>query len=291
MVKPRVPLRRFYATNGAKDAHSRVGLHPWPSSAKPGPYELFQMEQSAQNASRLEFNKALKSTHSKYVKVYHPDVNHSIEILHSSGRKLTSDEKRARFDQVQTAYELLRDPKRRLAYNKYKDTAWEGYNAQTNPGTFNAFRYANAHRNKYDFNRDEAFWTAGTWEDYYRMRYQRAPPTQEEFDKNKYKILAGVLAVAAIAVTLQVMLAVERTNEFRRHERLLNLRSQQQLDQAHDNYGVGESKLQRLHRFLLQRRVQLGLSDEKKEEMRREDGRILTQYARKQVEKLPEETG
>lgn len=249
------------------------------------------MEKTAQNAPRLEFNKALKATHSKYVKVYHPDVSHGITILHSSGRELTPEEKRARFDQVQTAYELLRDPRRRLAYNKYKDTAWEGYNKQSNPGTFNAFRYANAHRAKYDFNRDEAFWTAGTWEDYYRMRYQSAPPTQEEFDRNKYKILAGVLAVATIAVALQVMLAVERTNEFRRKERLLNLRSQQQLDQAHDNYGAGETRLQRLHRFLLQRRVQSELSEEKKEEMRREDGRILTQYAQKQVERLPEKWG
>ena len=233
----------------------------------------------------LEFNKILKKIYSNYVKIYHPDVSSNIEILDAKLRPLTQQMKRDRFDQIMAAYDLLKDPRRRMAYNRYKDTTWESYNPQTSP--FDAYRMANAHRKKYDFQHDEEFWRAGTWEDYYKMKYKRKPPTREEFDKNKYKILAGVLAVAGLVFSLQMTLAVNKTKEIKLQVTIENLKSLQDLQRSNDNYGDDTTRFMRLKRFLLQRRSAFVNDDEANlEQLRDEDRKLLTKYAQQQVGKF-----
>lgn len=278
-------LRRFATAGEPIDHHSKHSLHPWPKSKKPTPYEIFQIDDKDQNLSVLEFNKILKKKYTSYVKIYHPDVASKIDILDSKQNTLTPQMKRNRFDEIMNAYELLKDPRRRVAYNKFKDTTWDTYSPQA--GSFDAYRLANAHRKKYNFENDEEFWRAGTWEDYYNMKFKRTPPTREELDKNKYKILAGVLAVAGLTLCLQLMLAFNKSYEVSRETALLNLKALRDLQQSTDNYGEGRTPFQRLKRFLLYRRSTFASQDEARlRDLEEQDRQLLVKYAQQQVSKF-----
>lgn len=279
-------LRCYATASDPVDHHSKYNLHPWPLSKKPTPYEIFAINTKNENLSTLEFNKILKKVYSNYVKIYHPDISNNIEILDQNKKPLTSQMKRDRFDQIMAAYDLLKDPRRRIAYNRYNSTTWETtYNPQA--GSFEAYRLANAHRKKYDFHNDEQFWQAGTWEDYYNMRFQRKPPTKEELEKNKYKILAGVLAVTTLVFSLQMMLSFNKSKEMKRQLALSNLKSMQELQRSSDNYGLDTTRFLRLKRFLLQRRSSfINADDVDLEQLKDEDRKLLRKYAQQQVEKF-----
>ncbi|KSA03700.1 uncharacterized protein AC631_00512 [Debaryomyces fabryi] len=278
-------IRKYATASEPIDHHSKHNLQPWPTSKKPTPYEIFHIDQKDENLSVLEFNKILKKIHSSYVKIYHPDISSNIEILDSKQQPLTPQMKRDRFDQIMTAYELLKDPRRRTAYNRYKGTSWDSYQPQGN--SFESYRMANAHRKKYNFENDEEFWRAGTWEDYYNMKFKRKPPTKEELDKNKYKILAGVLTVATLVCGLEIMLALNKTKEMNRQITLLSLRSMQDLQRSNDNYGEGTTRFLRIRRFLLQRRSAFNNEDEVNlEKLKAEDRKLLAKYAQQQVDKF-----
>mmetsp|Transcript_1069 Transcript_1069/g.1076 ORF Transcript_1069/g.1076 Transcript_1069/m.1076 type:complete len:299 (-) Transcript_1069:90-986(-) len=280
-----IMIRKYATASEPIDHHSKHNLHPWPNSKKPTPYEIFHIDSKDENLSVLEFNKILKRIHSSYVKIYHPDISSNIEILDSKQRPLTQQMKRDRFDQIMTAYELLKDPRRRTAYNRYKGTSWDSYQPQSN--SFESYRMANAHRKKYNFENDEEFWRAGTWEDYYKMKFKRKPPTKEELDKNKYKILVGVLAVATLACGLEIMLALNKTKEMNRQITLLNLKSMQDLQRSTDNYREGTTRFLRIRRFLLQRRSAfINEDDVNLEQLKAEDRKLLAKYAQQQVDKF-----
>ena len=286
-IRSNLIMVRTYATASEPiDHHSKNNLQPWPTSKKPTPYEIFQIDPKDENLSVLEFNKILKRIHSSYVKIYHPDISSNIEILDSKQQPLTQQMKRDRFDQIMTAYELLKDPRRRTAYNRYKSTSWDSYLTQKST-SWDSYRMANAHRQKYKFENDEEFWRAGTWEDYYKMKFKRKPPTKEEMDKNKYKILAGVLAVVGLTCGLEVMLALNKTKEVQRQNTLLNLRSMQDLQRSQDNYGNDTTRFLRIRRFLLQRRSAFVNADDANfEKLKNEDSRVLRKYAQQQVDKF-----
>lgn len=106
------------------------------------------------------------------------------------------------------------------------------------------------------------------------MKYLREPPTMEELEANKWKILKWVVAFAAVYLALQMMLAVERAKEFNRQTYLMNLQANAQLA---DLYGDGDlTQLGRIKRFLVHR--SLTLPDE--ERMRVND-EMLVKYAQK----------
>lgn len=272
---------RTYATLRAVD-HTQYGLHAWPLLKKPLPHEIFAV-QDAKN--RLDFERTLRKTYQNYVKLYHPDVASQHEIHGAKGGVLSAEQKRARFDAIQQAYEILKDPRQRAAYNRAQTTTFEQYQGGAS-GLFDAYRKANAHRPKYSYENDPKFWQAGTWEDYYNMRYGRPAPTREEWEKNKWSILWKVLAVASIVVTLQIMLALQRTDEFNRQTRLRNLRANADLTAAYDNYQEGFSRFQRIRRFLLYRR--LGLPDRDMDGLKLEENDLLTKYAQERVKKIGE---
>lgn len=284
---PRAVLRTYATSTVLHDDHHRkYDLHPWPKSKKPTPYEIFNLDSSSLTLSTLELNKLLKGCYVKYVKIYHPDVCKNLKLLDDKGREISDEAKRQRYDQIQYAYDVLKDPRRRIAYSRYQSLSWEQYGQHKS--SFEAYRMANAHRKQYDFQRDEQFWKAGTWEDYYRMRYNKKPPTQEEFDKNKYKILAGVLAVAAVVVTLQIMTALDHAEQYREQVRLKHLHNGQLLRESLENYGQGTTPLLRLRRFLSSRRATLaGQADQQKlDELRENDHQIVQKYAQQRLASL-----
>lgn len=271
-------LRRYATT------HSQYSLHQWPKGVTPSPHEIFSFPENP--VSRAAYDKALKAMYQKYVKIYHPDAALQRDIIDDhTGKMLSPEQKRARFSAVQSAYELLKDPRNRIAFKRYENTSWADYK-RGKTTNFEAFRMANAHRKKYAYENDPQFWQAGTWEDYYQMRYNRPAPTQEEWDRNKWSILYGVLAVLAIVAALQVMLALEKTDEFNRQTRLMNLRAKADLSSAYENHLEGISSFQRVRRFLLFRRSSLKARDEEEDKAQKlEENEILTRYARDQLQK------
>ncbi|SGZ54193.1 CIC11C00000003296 [Sungouiella intermedia] len=276
--------KRFASTSSRRVVeHSHYDLHAWPRAKKPSPHEIFNiLGGEGDFANRQEYEKSVKSTYQKFVKVYHPDVCSNHDVV-ERGHSLLVEQKRQRFDDIQNAYEILRDPSKSSAYRKYQTTSWDDYQ-RGKTGSFDAYRMANAHRKKYAYENDPKFWHAATWEDYYQMRYGRAAPTREEWEKNKWNILWKVLAVASVVVVLQIMLALERTHEFNRQTRLMNLRANADLADAYDNYGESRSQFQRIRRFLLYRRLALESRDD--QELRQEESDMLTNYAKQRVSKL-----
>lgn len=269
--------------------HHKYSLPPWPKGKDPTPYEIFHIEESEKSLSTLEFNKVIKARYMKYVKVYHPDVSKHTEILdRKTGRVFTSERKRYRFDMIVNAYEILKDPKRRLAYRKYDEALWQNYDPKKHEGTFNAYRQANAHRGQYGFGKDETFWHAATWEDYYRMKHGRAPPSMEELEKNKWKILWAVLAVMTLTGTVQTMWALDRANEYVRSLNMRHNLAAEQYERARDNYGEGDGQLDRVKRFLVNRRAN---SDDPLvlEARETDDNELLVTYAQKRVAKWSDE--
>ncbi|KAG7192535.1 J domain-containing protein 1 [Scheffersomyces spartinae] len=265
--------------------HLNFNLPPWPKGKDPTPYEIFHIEESEKKLSTLEFNKLIKTRYMKYVKVYHPDVCKHSEILdRKTGNSFSLERKRQRFDMVVNAYDVLKDPKRRLAYIRYDEALWQNYDPKKHEGTFNAYRQANAHRRQYGFSHDETFWHAATWEDYYRMKHGRAPPSMEELEKNKWKILWGVLAIMTLTGTVQTMWALDRANDYIRTLNLKHSLASEQYELAKDNYGEGDGQLDRVKRFLVNRRA--NFDDPQFLEARETgDNELLTTYARKRVTK------
>lgn len=258
---------RFYATSGdlrrdrfAKlDPHTKFGLPPWPNSNNPSPKELFSFE----TLNTPDFDLRVKRIYQSYVKIYHPDVSKNVEIMDPvSNLPLTAELKRQRFDQVSNCYNILRDPLRRNAYWRFENSS-TNYSQSTRSArpqtqlesSFQRYRKAAAGNRAYNFQNDEAFWKAATWEDYYRMRHKKEPPTAEEIEKNKYKILACVVFIGFLSTALQYIVAAKRTDDFHTQQALMNLKQEDHLNGSRNNFDYGEgSQPDRLKRFLILRR-------------------------------------
>ncbi|EDK42710.1 conserved hypothetical protein [Lodderomyces elongisporus NRRL YB-4239] len=280
-----------YATlaDGPVDHHKRLDLHDWPSSKNPTAYEVFGLTSKDVGMSNLELHKIIKQKYVKLVKLYHPDT--SLDLIDEYGDKMSEKTKRKRFDLIQESYDILKNPRRRGAYNRFQTTHWEQQgpvNRERGPdgqpyttASFEAFRRANAHRTRFDFKRNEEFWSAGTWNDYYQMKYKRPPPTKEEFEKNKYKILAGVLAVGFLAFALQIMGAIDRTNQYLAETHRMNLQSMKDLNQSYAG-GAGNldeySEAENVRKFLISRRSTIRLKQEEK----RNDGSDIDFFAERE---------
>lgn len=271
------PFLRPASSSSIQDHHTKFELPPWPKSKDPAPVDIFHLSTNDFKLSQRDFNKHIKTIYNKYLKIYHPDILNQQSIYDENQKLMTDPMKRARFDSIQQAYEILRDPKRRVAYSRSQNTSWESYSKTQS--SFDAYRMANAHRKQYDFKQDEDFWKAGTWEDYYNMKYGRAPPTQEEFDKNKYKILIGVLTIAAITTSIQLMLAFENYNNTKYQLQLQDLALMQDSNNNYNLRGELNTRFSSIRRMLLHRRS--GIEDDELLRVREEeDARVLTEYAR-----------
>ncbi|KAI5951616.1 JID1 [Candida jiufengensis] len=293
---------RKYATSVPQDDepmnhHKRLDLHDWPTTKNPTPYEIFGLSSQDIGMSTIELNKIIKLKYIKFVKIYHPDT--SLQHQDSESNVLSDDIKRKRFDLIQQSYDILRDARRRSAYNRFKTTSWEQqgkYQPNPNPWSkenFETYRRANAHRSRYDFNKDEAFWTAGTWNDYYQMKYQRSPPTKEEMEKNKYKILFGVVAFGVLAFSLQFMNAIDKTNQYILDTHKMNLKSMKDLNESYTGNDISNidnySQASTIKRFLLSRRSTMQSKrkndDDPFSNEEPSDHELLVKYAKGRVNK------
>lgn len=86
------------------------------------------------------------------------------------------------------------------------------------------------------------------------MRHKREPPSAEEIERSKYRILAAVLVVGFLLALLQYMLALKRTDNYYAEQALMNLQANNQIEDSKRNLNYGEEQPDRLKRFLLLRR-------------------------------------
>lgn len=255
----RISLRRY-----GVDHHARHNLKPWPRKSNPLPHELYQ---SLPKYGDSEYPKKLKQTYQKYVKIYHPDISQNTVILNEMSQPISEQEKRHRFDCIQRAYETLKNP------NNY----------DMNQNAYRDFKSTKVHHKMYE--RSDKFYQASNWEDLYELRFGRKPPSEEEINANKYKILIGVLLVMSLTTGLQVMLAIDKTNEVHNQTAILNLQSMKAMNDSYENFDEGDSRLQRMKRFLLWRRSGIlnkdeSLNKEKENQLKSEDDQVLKDFAR-----------
>lgn len=276
-------IRRFYGTVNIQEFHNRHQLLPWPKSKDPSPQEIFHLSDQDFNLSPKQFNSRIKPIYNKYLKIYHPDICYNYEITNEQGKLMSNDIKRSRFDDIQQAYDILKDPYRRAAYGKSITISWEDH--QRNASSFESYRMANAHRRQYDFKNDEQFWKAATWEDYYKMKYNRKPPTKQEFEKNKVKILIGVLVVMVISTIIQVMLALDKSARQQREIQLQNLRLLKELPNNYDLQGETPSRFSSIRRFLLHRRSTMG-DQQQLRQAEIDDNALLTDLAQREINRI-----
>jgi hypothetical protein len=261
----RAHVVRDYATSGdfrkerleRMDPHAKYGIHPWPQSNNPSPKEIFGFR----DLNSPDFDKNIKRMYQNYVKIYHPDVSAKLPIHNAEGQLLSAELKRQRYDQIANAYNILRDPHRRHAYwrfenstSNYSQSARSARPMTQLESSFQRFRQATANKKAHNYMNNEAFWQAATWEDYYRMRHKREPPSAEEIERSKYRILAAVLVVGFLLALLQYMLALKRTDNYYAEQALMNLQANNQIEDSKRNLNYGEEQPDRLKRFLLLRR-------------------------------------
>ncbi|RKP28420.1 hypothetical protein METBISCDRAFT_25018 [Metschnikowia bicuspidata] len=267
--------RRTYATAHNPISHKSSLLHPWPTALKPTPHEIFGISPNdsyRNNAVRAH----VRATYKKFVKLYHPDLASGNDVVDNAGRLLLAELKRWRFDAIRLAYDSLCNPQTAAPMPRYR----QGFHARPSElkSATHGARYDYAFRKARDLHsstfHNEAFWQAASWEEFYKMKYNREPPTMEQIEENKWKILKWVGAFVAVYLVLQMMLAMEKANEFKRQTRLMNMLAAGHLSDSYANHGLDLTQLGRIKRFLVQRSLSLP------EEVRLADNKdMLIKYA------------
>lgn len=252
------------ASSEEADAEVKRIINAYPKTPNASPYEIM-------NVSNSVTPKDLKKQFYKLAKIYHPDTN-----AHEDKKDTEKDE---RFKKILAAYSLLKNPITKNNYDKYKIGWNDNVNLRTNanmytPGThaYNNFT-SNTHKSNF------TSYETGTWEDRYRGDYgssygyykdsnwssSQTGDLKEEFKKNRKTILLSTVFTLGIYTALQLSLTYlyddDHFNEsissivVNTHER-----SEEDLFHAYTNYGLGDSKQDRINRFLWWRKLTMALN-------------------------------
>lgn len=281
---------RFYATISSEghDKELLKLLHSYPTRHNPSPYEVLDISPDASLA-----NGQLKRKFFGLAKIYHPDsvgaegyplTKSTFFDINSESSKLTKEIKDERFKKVLAAYNLLRNPISKRNYDQYH-VGWEdGINLKTNPNmydpqkaTYDEFVRRSRRANTSGFTSYET----GTWEDKYRAGHGSAygfandgawtaEPSgdfKEEFKKNRKTILLSTILFIGVYFAIQMThlylyddFVGGKYNESLYASATMHEKSERDLFDAYTNYGFGESKDDRINRFLWWRKFTTLLS-------------------------------
>lgn len=238
--------KRCYATERTDESlhtsrNNRLHDPLWPASLYPTPYEIFGIESLQRTKfSTVELNKLKKEYH-KYVKLYHPDLSQSRDILDASNRNklLTVEEKISRFKMISQAYDILTNPNKKNIYDLTRSN-W----SHNGPNNINNSDYTRG------FSSDAAneYWHAGTWEDINNFNMRQANhETEDASHKYVYFWAFGML----ICIEGSVLLTnIENSLIDKKDYGITNQDIEQGLLQSYENYGLDDDKLSRIRRFL-----------------------------------------
>lgn len=263
-------LRRFYASH--LDQETQKIIDSYPTSPHATPYEILNIS----NKDAVT-DKELKRAFFKLAKIYHPDVNRSKEEDDSSISK-----KDERFKKILAAYHLLKNPVTRANYDKY-NLGWnDSSSLRTSPNFYspNSPEYARYARRNSAYSGFTSYET-GTWEDRYRYGYDRAygfkgtsdegwntsetGTFKDEFTKNRKTIFLSIFFTAFVYTSLQLShlyLYDDLIGENYPSNLVVDVheKSEDDLFHAYTNYGLGDTKQDRINRFLWWRQMTMTFS-------------------------------
>lgn len=177
-------------------SNGQPGKLPWPelssATAIPTPYQIFHLEKEAIYSKRRFY---------ELVKVYHPDRYISEQTL-SNQRPLSSAVRNERYRLVVAANDILSDPVKRSAYDRY-GSGWERH------GDFKAPKYSPYHRYhpKWSgFDTDDSPMRNATWEDWERWYQRHGRKKQEPVYCSNGTFLSLVIILAGLAGARQAKL-------------------------------------------------------------------------------------
>lgn len=183
---------RSYADVHSANPPNSHDEHHWPDvsspSALPTPYEIFRLEKSAPYSKQRFY---------ELVKIYHPDRNRH-EGTYCGG--VSHVVKLERYRMIIAAHEILSDPVKRSAYDRY-GTGWNGQPQHGRPR--NSRDHAGGAYRPYGTGPgcDNSPFQNATWEDweqwYARSRDTPRPAKADFMDPNAFAVLVIVLAVIA----------------------------------------------------------------------------------------------
>lgn len=294
-----VARKRFYATaaddtNTNKDSPKKdldpkilKLLHSYPKSANASPYEVLNI--SSSDKHKIEAKK-LKKIFFKLAKIYHPDSSHahgypiSSTFYTPNAVILNQEIKDERFKKILSAYNLLKNPITKANYDKYNIGWNDSTNLRTNPNMYNPSspQYRNNFNGGQFYKSNFTSYETGTWEDRYRYGHETAygfyndknwsssktGDLREEFTKNKKTIFLSILLTFSIYGALQLshiylfddpIGATYNTSTSAEHVGV-HERSENDLFHAYTNYGLGDTKQDRINRFLWWRKLTMAFS-------------------------------
>lgn len=269
-AKVMLRLRSFSTTSA---------LFDYPNSENPSPYEIFGMGPHNLN------QKALKKEYYILAKKYHPDTSNG---NNEETAGLSKEVKDARYRKISNAYEILKNPSRRHAYDRFGQ-GWEG--ARPGPygadgATSNMYNQASTsaagHGPRYSTQSD-GFWGASGWQDYEDLRNHSSKKKQNE----NTTLIGMALVVIAVGVTylqLKRIIDVMEDQYFRVKEQ--NKKLEDSLFWARTNYGFEQGKDDRVTRFLVMRRNSLADEGDYMEAQLSEDNWRRRKMAEKKAKQM-----
>ena len=282
-------FNRYYAQITEPDSNSNLNLNSnklnndieliinsYPTNKNASPYDILNIKSNDSIDP-----KQLKKIFFKFAKIYHPDSNsHSITSINDK----IKDE---RFKKILSAYNLLKNPISKSNYDNYKIGWNDNINLRTNPNMYNpsSYQYRNHNSSNYQSNFYKSNFTSyetGTWEDKYKYGYETAYGFQndkswntskngdwkQEFKDNKRTIILSTLLTLTIYGCLQLthlyfyddLIGEEYNKSLSSSNISVHEKSEDDLFHAYTNYGLGDTKQDRINRFLWWRKLSMSFS-------------------------------
>lgn len=280
---------RGYATPADADVRDQELLdllHSYPAGKGASPYEYLGYK----SPKHFDARKLKKRFH-QLAKIYHPDSSsfdgislkkQTFFLTNENGEaaaRLTQVVKSQRFKKILSAYTLLKNPMTRSNYDNYA-VGWEdnssGLHCSPNP---NYHSPSSAFYNRTHTQQSHHHAYTGTWEDYWKDPYHdtydfkgdhtwqaEGETFKENLYNNRKNITISVLLFVGVYAALQAThvylyddyMGSNAPQTYSSDE--VHEKARKHLLAAHDNYGMGMSKDDRINRFLWFRRISMLLN-------------------------------
>lgn len=231
-----------HSGNGGHTPKSQLVDEQWPTTQYPTPYEIFGISALDRGNLSSRDKTRLKKTYHKYVKMYHPDLSISRDILDASRKNqlLTVEEKVARFKMISQAYGILTNANKKHLYDLNRSN-WSHNGPSQN---INDLYKSN------NFTSDDTYqyWHAGTWEDMNRFN-ERGDSKEKEFERHKHIIFWAIGMLICIEGSM-VLTKIENSLVDRSTYGVTENDIEHGLFRSYQNYGLDDDKLSRIKRFL-----------------------------------------
>mgnify|MGYP003365356803 CR=1 FL=1 len=253
ILKYTSPLIKRYYAHTIDNEHSLNILRKqdplkdtqWPVAQYPTPYEIFGINSKLGNHLSKRELSDLKRKYHIYVKLYHPDLSITRDILDATrkGQILSVDEKINRFKMISQAYNILTNVNKKRVYDLNRSNWSHG-----GPSTMNNLNDLYQSNN---FNADDAsrYWHAGTWEEMDEFNRRRQDQNEKDFAQQKYIIYWAIGMLVCIEGSV-VLTKVENSLVGRVDYGITEDDVEKGLFRSYQNYGLDDDKLSRIKRFL-----------------------------------------